>query len=949
MYSIISAPFRLKHLALLTLATLALTGCPDRHDNEDSAASDSDLSLLKKQIADENAFARKDTDKNGKLSFAETEVVLPGLTQARFNALDKNNDLWLSEDELSIPMPVRKLEMASPEWPDQILYFLMTDRFNDGDPTNNQQAQLDYDPKLDSKYHGGDLVGIQQKLDYIKGLGATGIWITPPVANQWWDPLAGYGGYHGYWAQNFTEVDPHVGTLADYRNLSSALHEQGMYLIQDIVVNHTGNFFSYRDGYDAADPAKGVTLNTASEPLNAVIQSPFNQNNPGNANDRTAGIYHWTPSINNYQDEVQEQTYQLSDLDDLNTENPVVQKALRDSYNYWIREVGVDGFRIDTVFYVKPEFFKDFLYSTDPNSLGINLTAEQTGRTNFLSFGEGFASDKAFEDTKAKKIDSYMTDQAGKQELLPGMINFPLYTTAGDVFARGRPTAELAYRIDSMMSLHKRPQLMPSFLDNHDVDRFLAGGSEAALKQNLLLMMTLPGIPVIYYGTEQGFKKQRQPMFKTSAEGSVDHFDTSAPLYQYVQKLTNLRKNNRIFSRGTPSILKSNLARSGAFAYQMKLDNAQVFVVYNTSDTETLLEHMPTGLPANSLLAPLAAIDGTATAQQVDAQGQLSMKLPARSGYVWAATTQTGPAPGQKMTLTLPELAAKQTDDIALSGKVSGIIAPFKLVLDGDIAHAQTVTPEEDGSWSATVSIGAMADPKIHHSLIAWHEASNSLSASQTFTAEPNIQVLAEVTDPALDDTGPTGYQYQHPTDPSWGDNHQMDIRKVKVSAVGTSLQVDVQTNKVTTVWNPANGFDHVAFTLFVEVPGQPAGQTILPLQNASLPSGMTWHYRMRAHGWSNTWTSAVGASATNEGTSVSPTASISVNAETNTVSFKLSAEALGKPASLSGIRLYLNTWDYDNGYRGLDIAPAQWQFSGGKTTDPRIMDDTGIIQLQLD
>jgi hypothetical protein len=145
--------------------------------------------------------------------------------------------------------------------------------------------------------------------------------------------------------------------------------------------------------------------------------------------------------------------------------------------------------------------------------------------------------DRRFEDKVARRINSYMVGPNGEARA-PGMINFPLYGTATDVFARGRPPAELAFRIENMMALHQRPHLMPSFLDNHDVDRFLSGGTEIGLRQNLLMMMTLPGIPVIYYGTEQGFTVQRAAMFaKGWGSGGRDHFDTTSPLYRYIASL----------------------------------------------------------------------------------------------------------------------------------------------------------------------------------------------------------------------------------------------------------------------------------------------------------------------------------------------------------------------------------------------------------------------------
>src|SRR5687768_2749674 len=92
------------------------------------------------------------------------------------------------------------LHVASPDWRDQVLYFVMTDRFDDGDPGNNDQGAGEYDAGDPARWSGGDIAGIERRLDYIRGLGATAVWITPPVANLWWDAKTGYGGYHGYWA-----------------------------------------------------------------------------------------------------------------------------------------------------------------------------------------------------------------------------------------------------------------------------------------------------------------------------------------------------------------------------------------------------------------------------------------------------------------------------------------------------------------------------------------------------------------------------------------------------------------------------------------------------------------------------------------------------------------------------------------------------------------------------
>jgi glycosidase len=202
----------------------------------------------------------------------------------------------------------------------------------------------------------------------------------------------------------------------------------------------------------------------------------------------------------------------MGHLDDLATGNPRVRRALRDSFGYWIRAVGVDAFRVDTAFYVEPEFFHDFIHSRDRRAPGMAEVARRTGRQDFYVFGEGFGIDAPGATAQAERIEGYVRGADG-QPRMQGMLNFPLYGGLVDAFARGRPTQELRERIEAVMRVHGDPHRMPSFVDNHDVDRWLAGGSEAGLRQALLAIMTLPGVPVLYYGTEQGLKEQRGALF----------------------------------------------------------------------------------------------------------------------------------------------------------------------------------------------------------------------------------------------------------------------------------------------------------------------------------------------------------------------------------------------------------------------------------------------------
>jgi glycosidase len=825
-----------------------------------------------------------------------------------------------------------KLHVPSPDWRDQVLYFVMTDRFADGDPSNNDQGAGEFRAGDDKLYNGGDLLGLRQRLDYIRGLGMTGLWITPPVANQWLSPasdagdaavassanpsqdsLARSAGYHGYWAQHFMQVDRHLGSLADYQRLSDALHRAGMVLVQDIVVNHTGNYFGYAPGWRAGDPAQGYLAYDKTAPVARPSQAPFDLNDPRDPKVRTKNIYHWTPDVSDYQDPQQEHQFQMSGLDDLNTENPVVRRALRQSYGHWIRAVGVDAFRVDTAFYVPADFFTDFLHSRDAQAPGIYRVARRTGRRQFHVFGEGFGVDGPGQDKQSRKIESYMhrvgssptststsTPSPASGPLLPGMLNFPLYGALGDVFARGQAPAVLGQRITSMTRLHKRLHWMPSFVDNHDVDRFLAGGDTLGLQQALLAMMTLPGIPVIYYGTEQGFTQQRAAMFAGGfGAGGRDHFDVSAPLYQRIRQMALLRRAHRVFSRGTATVLASNAAQAGGLVYRMAMGPdrpgaaaSAALVAFNTASGDSLLAQVPTPWRQGTVLRGLFGLTGLPADITVGPKGRVTLPLPPRSGQVWrpGPPTQPPPRPEAPKPREGPAAAAPSVDplfqthvtgDFWVTGSAPAD-SQLRLVVDGDLARAQWLRADAAGRWRARVGTDAMVNPEVPHSLVAW-AGGQAASDVRSFWVLREWKLLADVDDPAGDDQGPTG-RYVYPSDPSWGQRRQMDLRRVKVFSAAGALRLDLGMHSLSSSWNPSNGFDHVAFTVFIELPdalvdakpeakselkselrpealdNHRAGATVMPLQNASLPAGMRWHVRLRVGGWSNAAFAAEGA-----------------------------------------------------------------------------------------
>ena len=496
------------------------------------------------------------------------------------------------------------LHVPSPDWQDQVIYFVFTDRFNDGNPDNNDQGAGEYNPQKSSHFSGGDIQGVINQLDYLQELGVTSVWMTPVVENQWWSSVNNYGGYHGYWATHFGRIDPHFGDLATYQQLSHQLHERNMYLIKDIVVNHTGNFFNYRGGqagYNSDDTAENFYF---LEDPNSIqprpVQPPFDMIDRNDPEHVAAGIYNWTPTITDYRNQDHQFRYQLATLADLNTTNPKVINAFKQIYGDWIENAGVDAFRIDTVRYVEEEFFHHFMHDTD----GIHARAKATGRDHFLAFGEVFETSDTYQNDAEKSVASYLGSD--EKPALNSLISFPLYRELHSVFGQGFATGQLAYRIEQHMSQYPNPFVMPTFIDNHDMARFLANGNRAGLKQALATILTIPGIPTIYQGTEQAMDETRQAMFKGGYNAKQDVFDTGSDMFRFIQQLIKLRTSDKIFTRGDLKMIASEQDAAGLLAYSRRYEGREVLVMLNTANNKILVDKLKLA-DSTKTLTPLSA------------------------------------------------------------------------------------------------------------------------------------------------------------------------------------------------------------------------------------------------------------------------------------------------------------------------------------------------------
>ncbi|MBI5244661.1 MAG: alpha-amylase [Elusimicrobia bacterium] len=851
------------------------------------------------------------------------------------------------------------LQAGSPDWRDQIVYFLMTDRFSDGNPANDDQGHGEYKPQDPNAYSGGDMKGILQKLDYIQALGATAVWLTPPVANVWYDSTLKMSGYHGYWTENFKRIDKHLGAVEDYRRLSMDLHKRGMFLIQDIVANHIGDFFNYEGPYDPAQPEKGFRLKKGIFPP-GPSQHPFSLNDASDPKQRQAAIYHWTPDISDYKDDRQRLNYQMSGLDDLNTSNPLVRETLRASYDFWIATAGVDGFRIDTAHFAEHEFWRDFIHSASSAAPGVEVYARSLGKKDFMTFGEVWVNSEPFADQGEQAAASYLGTE--QEPEMRAVLNFPLAMDLRAVFAKGAPPARLAYRLETLKRLFRGGRASVNFVDNHDMARFLSEGSEAAFLQALTALLTLPGLPVIYAGSEQGFLETRGSMFAAGfGSGGKDHFDDAHPLFWAIHTLAAVRKRNAVFRRGELTPLYGAAAASGPLAYRMDVSNfpddvgsirpnlrrlesldgegEQALVVMNTADEEVLLADIETGIPGGSLLDALFLRGFTERRFQIGKGGKLTLPLPARGILVLKASGKTAPVAAPKAALSVDPLTGPFTGPVAVSGRAAGT-QELLIVIDGRVTRAIQTRVGPDGRWQASFDAADLSDGE--HSLLALAKTDTGLAASQAqvFTVAVPFTLSASAEDPAGDDKGPSG-AYLYPL--AAGFKGRADIAKLSLYRRGRGAKLVLQmAEPLSNGWNPALGFDHVCFDVYISFPGR-RGSKVLPRLNAPAPAGFEWSFAAFLGGWKAALYSAEGASASAFGPQVQPAPKVTADKDAKTVEVLFDLDAFKGIPSFDGARFYVTTWDYDGmegTLRPLAPAPADYAFGGGKPKEPRIMDD---------
>ena len=608
-----------------------------------------------------------------RLMFALTAVALPVASPAAAQAPISSPDQSSSSYRARLPE-------------DEVIYFVLPDRFDNGDTANDRgglkgdRLVSGYDPTAKGFYHGGDLKGLIKRLDYIQGLGVTAIWVGPIFRNKPVQGPAGQesAGYHGYWITDFTHVDPHLGTDADFAALVDAAHKRGMKVYMDIIANHTAdviknrecqtNFCTYRSRADYPYQRRGGVNGPA---INAGFAGD-GDHSPANFGKLTDPDYAYTPFVPKGEEQVKapawlndvryyhnrgETTYSgesgtmgdFAGLDDLMTEDPRVVAGMIDIFGGWIDRFGIDGYRIDTARHVNPEFWQAFIPA-------MRERAKARGIPNFHVFGEVYV-----ETVDAGPL-AWHTRAGG----FPAVLDFAFRQAVLETIAGTGGTATWQRMLDGDVLYEggeATARQLPTFISNHDAGRFgyfvrtaFPKASDEEVLQRVALanavLLTMRGVPTIYYGDEQGFagdggdQNAREDMFGsrvaayndnrllgTDATTATPRFDSTHPLYREITQLARLRTSHAALTRGR-QLIRARSDTPGLLAVSRfdPVTGAEYLLAFNTSTAKLTAQ-----VEVDSGSDDFATLAGAPCAPRAAAPGSVTVSLPPLGYSVCAA------------------------------------------------------------------------------------------------------------------------------------------------------------------------------------------------------------------------------------------------------------------------------------------------------------------------
>ena len=609
-------------------------------------------------------------------------------------------------DELLVRDPIRIPAQ------DEVFYFVMPDRFDNGDPGNDAGGDTSGDPLINGFlptdkgfYHGGDLAGLTAQLPYLNGLGISAIWMTPQFKNRWVQGDGTIGGssagYHGYWQIDYSTIDPHFGTNAEMQAFVDDAHALDIAVYFDIVANHTGDVITLSDtAYIAkADQpyldASGVPFDDRDyagtgtfPPLDADVSFPYTPNlAPGDETAKSPAwlndpIYYHNRGNSTFSGE--NSLYgDFFGLDDLFTEHPVVQDGMIEIFENMITTFDIDGFRIDTVKHVNDEFWEAFGPSIDAH-------AAAAAKADFFSFGEVFDGNPA------------VTSRFTTELPLDAVLDFGFQGRARSFASQSGATDGLRdfYASDDYYTdADSNAYSLPTFLGNHDIGRiglFLNQDNGGATDTELLardqlahaLMYFGRGMPVVYYGDEQGFtgdggdQDARQDMMPslvpsynddnligTSATTADSNFDATHPLYEVLADYAQLLEANPTLRQGA-QLHRFSEGSAGIYTFsRIDRDELVEYLVVLNNSTATDSATFPTDSPSTTFTEMWP---GGGPAVAADGAGSVTVDVPPLGVKVYRADAPIATSPSAPgVTLTSPVEGAEVLGRVEVGATLS--------------------------------------------------------------------------------------------------------------------------------------------------------------------------------------------------------------------------------------------------------------------------------------
>jgi glycosidase len=444
------------------------------------------------------------------------------------------------------------------------IYLMIPDRFANGDPSNDivkGYRDETSDRKNMFSRHGGDFKGITDKLDYFNELGVTTLWLTPviendmPLMSEWGNNVAGY---HGYWFTDHYQVDKRLGGNEDYKQFCNTLHKKGMKVIQDAVYNHVGNHHWFA--------------------LDKPMEDWFN-NWPSFQGPNHKEEVFFDPYVSAYDRKIMTDGWFVPHLPDLNQRNPYVAAFLIQHAIWTTEEFGIDGWRVDTYKYCDEKFLNDI-----NNALAKEyplLTVFGESWVNSITANAYF--------TQNNILSPFRHNAKG---MLDFQVSFAMLAGAGKSNDINKVYTTLAQDV-----LYKQPMNNCIFLDNHDMDRVYSVLDEdwSKLKMTINWLLTLRGIPQLYYGTEVLMKNKKVNTDATVREDfpggwkedtnnrftAVGRTEKENEVFNYISKLAHFRKRSSAISTGkTMQYVPVN----GLYIYFRYDAQQTVLVLTNASD-----------------------------------------------------------------------------------------------------------------------------------------------------------------------------------------------------------------------------------------------------------------------------------------------------------------------------------------------------------------------------